>query len=99
SRQQQQQQTQPDTPKPDTVDVPSRPHSTGPQLNNGALLCTSREDLIRYQALTTPGTTVESGAPQPDCHTVPQTPVQVLGRDGPSRTQVTTLGEPSQTGW
>ena len=36
----------------------------------------------------------------PDCHTISrQTGIQILDRDGPSRTQIVTTDESKETGW
>jgi hypothetical protein len=63
-----------------------------PRLDAGAVLCKSRDDLLRYQT--------RSPGPAPDCHVIRQrTAIQVLDRDGPSHTHVVATDDPKQTGW
>src|SRR5690242_12440263 len=67
--------------------VSPTPPALPPHLERGALVCMSREDLVRYQTALVDRTA--AGGPAPNCHTViDRTFVNVLGRDGPSRTQV-----------
>jgi hypothetical protein len=67
-----------------------------PRLDSGAILCKTRDDLLRHQ--------IDSGAasagPPPDCHLIRKlTPIQILDRDGPSHTHVVTTDDAKQTGW
>lgn len=82
------------SPKPTPVIIPE----LWPRLDTGALLCTSRDDLVRYQKKIA-GDPVPAG-PAPDCRTVRKpTGIQILDRDGPSRTQIVTTDAAKQTGW
>ena len=93
------QPSQPQTQKPDDS-APPRSLNAGPQVNGGTLLCASREDLMRYQQQNVRGAVVDPAATPPDCRTIlKQTTVQILDRDGPSRTQILTLDDLHQTGW
>ncbi len=70
-----------------------------PHLERGALVCTSREDLVRYQAALV-DRAAAAASPAPDCHTViDRVFVNVVGRDGPSRTQVSLAGQASEVAW
>lgn len=67
-----------------------------PRLDNGAILCKSRDDLLRYQTVSG----AASSGPAPDCHLIRKlTPIQILDRDGPSHTHVVTTDDAKQTGW
>jgi hypothetical protein len=67
-----------------------------PRLDSGAILCKSRDDLLRYQT----GSGAVSTGPAPDCHVIRQrTAIQILDRDGPSRAHVATTDDAKQTGW
>jgi hypothetical protein len=67
-----------------------------PRLDSGAILCKSRDDLLRYQT----GSGAASTGPAPDCHVIRQrTAIQILDRDGPSRAHVVTTDDAKQTGW
>jgi hypothetical protein len=82
------------SPKPTIVIVPE----LWPRLDVGALLCTSRDDLVKYQ-MKIAGDPVPAG-PAPDCRTIrKQTAIKILDRDGPSRTQIVTTDAAKQTGW
>ena len=73
--------------------VSPTPPALPPHLERGALVCVSRDDLVRYQTALV-DRTAAAGSPAPDCHTViDRTFVSVLGRDGPSRTQVSITGQ------
>lgn len=64
-----------------------------PRLERGAVLCRSRDDLVRLQA--GPGAT-----PAPDCHILRErTAIKVLERDGPARTHIVATDDSKQTGW
>ena len=97
-RQRDQQQT-PQTsqaPKP----LPARPE-IWPRLEGGALICRSRDDLVRYQTQIANSASATTTAGQAsDCHTISkQTGIQILDHDGPSRTQIVTTDESKETGW
>jgi hypothetical protein len=68
-----------------------------PRLDVGAILCKSRDDLVKYQ------TKIAGGAapgPAPDCRTIgKQIGIKILDQDGPSRTQVVATDETKLTGW
>ena len=94
-RQKDQQQTpqksQASTPQP-------APPETWPRLEDGALICKSRDDLVKYQTANSASATAAGQAP--DCHTISkQTGIQILDHDGPSRTQIVTTDESKETGW
>jgi hypothetical protein len=66
-----------------------------PRLDVGAVLCKSRDDLVRYQKRSAAGS-----GPAPDCRIVAtRTGVQILARDDPSHTKVALTDAPQQTGW
>jgi hypothetical protein len=68
-----------------------------PRLDTGAVLCKSRDDLLRYQARAV---AVSDAGPAPDCRAIRQrTPIQILDRDGLSRTHVVSTDDAKQTGW
>ena len=70
-----------------------------PHLERGALVCMSREDLVRYQTALVDRNAAAEG-PAPDCRTViDRVFVSVLGRDGPSRTQVMVTGGTGEIAW
>ncbi|HEX3953066.1 MAG TPA: hypothetical protein VHW90_05805, partial [Stellaceae bacterium] len=63
-----------------------------PRLEDGALMCKSRDDLIRYQTQLAGGAAA-AARQTADCHTIQKrTGIQILDRDGPSRTQIVTMG-------
>ena len=71
-----------------------------PRLEEGALICKSRDDLVRYQTQIAHGSSATTPGQAPDCHTIrKQTGIQILAHDGPSRTQVVTTGESKETWW
>jgi hypothetical protein len=72
-----------------------------PRLEGGALICKSRDDLVRYQAQIANAASAPTTAGQAsDCHTVSkQTGIQILDHDGPSRTRIVTTDESKETGW
>jgi|ERR1700722_4415481 hypothetical protein len=64
-----------------------------PRLDSGAIFCKSRDDLLRLQDTASTG-------PAPACHVIRQrTAIQILDRDGPSRTHVVTTDDAKQAGW
>jgi hypothetical protein len=92
-----QQQTPQQTPTP--MDMPNVPE-IWPRLENGALICKSRDDLVKYQTQTVNGASGATVGQAPDCHTIrKQTGIQILARDGPSRTQIVTTDESKESGW
>jgi hypothetical protein len=93
---QQQAPSKSQTPTP----VPAVPE-IWPRLEVGALICKSRDDLVRYQTQIADSGGAAPTAGQPsECHTVSkQTGIQILDRDGPSRTQIVTTDEAKETGW
>jgi hypothetical protein len=71
-----------------------------PRLDTGAILCKSRDDLVRRQMQVASGPDAAVPGPAPDCHIVQkQTAIAILDRDGPSRTHVVLTDETKQTGW
>ena len=71
-----------------------------PRLDTGAILCKSRDDLVRRQTQIAAGPGVAVSGPAPDCSIVQkQTGIQILDRDGPSRTRVVLTDQTKQTGW
>jgi len=96
-RQKNQQQTPQQSPAP--TGTPSLPE-IWPRLENGALLCKSRDDLVRYQTQMANGASGATAGQAPDCHTIrKRTGIQILARDGPSRTQIVTTDQSKETGW
>jgi len=71
-----------------------------PRLEEGALICKSRDDLVRYQTQIANGSSATTPGQAPDCHTIrKQTGIQILAHDGPSRTQIVTTDESKETWW
>jgi hypothetical protein len=71
-----------------------------PRLEDGALICKSRDDLVSYQTQIANSASVPTAGPVAGCHTIrKQTGIQVLDHDGPSRTQIVTTDESKETGW
>ncbi len=95
-RQKNQQETPQQSPAPTTPSLPE----IWPRLEDGALLCKSRDDLVRYQTQIANGASATTAGQPPDCHNIrKQTGIQILGHDGPSRTQIVTTDESKETGW
>jgi len=70
-----------------------------PRLEDGALICKTRQDLVRYQTQMSDGAGAAKGSAA-DCHTLQkQTGIEILDRDGPSRTQIVTTDKSKETGW
>jgi hypothetical protein len=95
-RQNNQQQT------PQRFSAPTTPFlpEIWPRLEEGALICRSRDDLVRYQTQITNGSIAATPAQAPDCHTIrKQTGMQILAHDGPSRAQIVTTDESKATWW
>jgi hypothetical protein len=71
-----------------------------PRLEAGALLCKSRDDLVKYQTKIADGANTATAEQSLDCHKLrKQTGIQILDHDGPSRTQVVTTEKSKETGW
>jgi hypothetical protein len=71
-----------------------------PRLDIGAILCKSRDDLVSYQMQATPDPNGAAPSRQPNCSIVQKrTGIQILDRDGPSRTHVLSADDTKQTGW
>jgi hypothetical protein len=71
-----------------------------PRLDIGAILCKSHDDLVAYQMQETPDPNDAAPHRQPNCSIVQKrTGIQILDRDGPSRTHVVSAGDTKQTGW
>jgi hypothetical protein len=98
-RQKSQQQTPQQSPAAVVPNVPE----VWPRLEDGALVCKSRDDLVRYQTQMSSGASAARATiavPSPDCHTIKkQTGIQILDHDGPSRTQIVTTDDAKETGW
>ncbi len=91
-----QQATQQSAAPPPPTAVPEQ----WPRLDIGAILCKSRNDLFRRQMRIAAGPGVAVSGPAPDCFVIQkQTGIQVLDRDGPSRTHVGLTDQAKQTGW
>ena len=68
-----------------------------PRLEAGAVLCKTRDDLVRYQKRGVAGSAAGAA---PDCRIIgARAGVRVLVRDDPSHTQVALTDAPQQTGW
>jgi hypothetical protein len=94
-----QQQTSPQTPTPAPT-PPAAVPEPWPRLDVGALLCVSRDDLVRYQTTIADGASAAYARQVSNCHPVEkQTGIQILDTDGPSRTQIVTTDEAKLTGW
>lgn len=97
SRQRNQQQTPQQSPAPTP---PAAAPEPWPRLDAGALLCKSRDALLGYQTQLAKGANAAAAAQASDCHTIlKQTGIQILDRDGASRTQIVTTDEAKETGW
>jgi hypothetical protein len=96
-RQKDQQPTPQQSPAPT---APAAVPEPWPRLDAGALLCKSRDDLVRYQTQIADGASAATARQASGCHTIEkQTGIQILDNDGPSRTQIVTTDESKQTGW
>jgi hypothetical protein len=95
-RQNNQQQTPQQSPAPTTPFLPE----IWPRLEEGALICRSRDDLVKYQTQIANGSSAAALAQAPDCRTIrKQMGIQILAHDGPSRTQIITGDEAKETWW
>jgi hypothetical protein len=95
------QKDQPQTPQQSRTppEMPAVPE-IWPRAENDALMCKSRDDLVRYQTQIVNGANDPTAGQAPDCHTIrKQTGIQILARDGPSHTQIVTTDESKETGW
>lgn len=86
-------------PKPEAPAVPA-PALVWPRLDPGAVLCRTEADLSRLAANRTGG----AGGGPADCHLIAQTtPIHILQRQGPGRTEVQVTPDHSdkagETGW
>jgi hypothetical protein len=71
-----------------------------PRLEDGALICKSRDDLVRYQTQIANSGSATTAGLAPDCRTIrKQTGIQILAHDGLSRTEIVTTDESKETGW
>jgi hypothetical protein len=71
-----------------------------PRLESGALLCKSRDDLLAYQKQMASGASIVAAQQAAGCHIIrKQTAVEILDRDGPSRTHIVTSDAAKETGW
>ncbi|MGO8916353.1 MAG: hypothetical protein ACLQJR_10635 [Stellaceae bacterium] len=91
------QQRAPQSPAPAPVKIVPEPW---PRLDVGAILCKSRDDLVRYQMKIGGDPAAAAPGPAPDCQVIrKQIAIQILDRDGPSRTQIVSTDAAKQTGW
>jgi hypothetical protein len=100
-RQKDQQETPQRTPQqsPAPTPPPAVPEPW-PRLDAGALLCKSRDALVRYQTQVADGASAATARKTSDCRAIEkQIGIQILDSDGPSRTQIVTTDESKQTGW
>src|SRR5271167_1926712 len=96
-RQKNQQQSPQQSPAPT---APAAVPEIWPRLEDGALICKSRDDLVRYQTQIANAANATTAGQAPDCHAIrKQTGIQILDHDGPSRTQIVTMDESKETGW
>jgi hypothetical protein len=100
-RQKDQQQTPQPTPQQSPAPTaPAAVPEPWPRLDAGALLCKSRDDLVRYQTQIADGASAATARQASGCHAIDkQTGIQILDNDGPSRTEIVTTDESKQTGW
>ena len=96
NQQKNQQQTPQQSPAPTTPSLPE----IWPRLEEGALICKSRDDLVRYQTQIANAANAPTAGQASDCHPIrKRTGIQILDHDGPSRTQIVTTDESKETGW
>ena len=95
---QQQQQQTPQKRSPAPTPLPPVPE-IWPRLEDGAVICKSRDDLVKYQTQIANSKSATAGQAS-DCHTIrKQTGIQILDHDGSSRTQIVTTDASKETGW
>jgi hypothetical protein len=86
--------------KPAAPATPTIVAEPWPRLDIGAILCKSRDDLVRFQ---TPGPNDPNDAAvhqAPECLLIQQrTAIRILDRDGASRTHVVSTDAAQLTGW
>ena len=71
-----------------------------PRLDIGAILCKSRDDLVRLQTQDIAGSDSEATGPAPACFIIQKaTGIKILDRDGPSRSHIISTDAPKETGW
>jgi hypothetical protein len=71
-----------------------------PRLDIGAILCKSRDDLVRHQTQDIAGSDSEATGPAPACFVIQKpTGIKILDRDGPSRSHIRSTDALKQTGW
>jgi hypothetical protein len=96
-RQRNQQQAPAHTVSPPPPPVAPEPW---PRLDSGAILCKSRDDLVRYQTQGTADPSDAASRQAPDCMPIQKRiAIKILDRDGPSRTHVAATDTPEQSGW
>lgn len=86
----------PKKPKPGPPPVKAKP-AAWPRLDTGAVLCRTPADLARLAA----NRSGNPGGGPADCRVITQpTPITIVQRDGPGRTEVQVTGDGSNaTGW
>ncbi|HET8997542.1 MAG TPA: hypothetical protein VFN42_12815 [Acetobacteraceae bacterium] len=86
----------PKKPKPGPPPVKAKP-PPWPRLDTGAVLCRTPADLARLAAIRAGS----AGGGPADCRVITQpTPITIVQRDGPGRTEVRLTGDGSDaTGW
>ena len=90
------------TPPPQQAPAPPEPAvpEIWPRLESGAIICKSRDDLVRYQTQIANAANAPTAGQASDCHPIrKRTGIQILDHDGPSRTQIVTTDESKETGW
>jgi hypothetical protein len=71
-----------------------------PRLEEGAFICKSRDDLVRYQTQNASRANATTAGQTSECHAIGKlTGIRILDHDGPSRTQIVTTDESKETGW
>lgn len=100
-RQKNQQQTPQQTPQQSSApNLPASVPRGGAQLDVGAILCKSRDDLVKYQKQIDAGAGAATAERATDCRPIAnQTGIEILDRDGPSRTEIVTTDAAKETGW
>ncbi len=88
-------------PPPSNADLPPPPPAppsvVWPWIDEGGILCASRDALYKFQTRSPKDATHDE---QLECRSVLQkTGIRIIGHDGPSRTQVMTTDATRETGW